>query len=99
VNVRDVAEANYNAAAVGVTGPFNIARGDRVTIKELVRMMYEIVGGTPHIEHGPPRKGDVRHSLADISRASAAFGYRPSVDLYEGLQEYLTWTRQDAPTA
>jgi UDP-glucose 4-epimerase len=55
--------------------------------------MYEVSGIQPAIEHGPPRKGDVRHSLADISAAREAFGYEPSVDLEEGLAEYMAWAR------
>ena len=47
------------------------------------------------IEYGPPRPGDVRHSLADISAARQAFGYAPAVDLLPGLQEYLTWAKSD----
>src|SRR5260221_657807 len=43
------------------------------------------------VEHGPPRKGDVRHSLADVSAARAAFGFDPDVPLEAGLREYMTW--------
>jgi nucleoside-diphosphate-sugar epimerase len=50
------------------------------------------------VEYGPPRKGDVRHSLADVSAAHAALGYTPSVDLEEGLAEYMTWIRRDSLT-
>jgi UDP-glucose 4-epimerase len=45
------------------------------------------------IHHAPPRKGDVRHSLADVSAAASAFGYRPTVELEAGLDEYMTWAR------
>ena len=46
------------------------------------------------IEYSPPRKGDVRDSLADISKARAAFGFQPVVRLEDGLAEYMSWYRR-----
>jgi len=95
VNVRDIAEANYGAAmSRGVSGAFNIASGTRVTINALVTLMIAASGLTAQVEHGPPRKGDVRHSLADISQARARIGFDPKVDLASGLSEYLRWARE-----
>jgi UDP-glucose 4-epimerase len=95
VNVRDVVQANYRAAmAAGVVGAFNIASGTRVTINELARMVCAAARIEGRIEHGPPRKGDVRDSLADISRAREAFGYEPTVDLATGLSEYMAWAKE-----
>jgi len=94
VSVRDVAQANIKAAlAEGVSGAFNIASGTRITINDLARMMYRHAKIEPRIQYGPPRKGDVRDSLADISAAHDAFGYTPSVGLDEGLAEYVEWAR------
>jgi len=97
VNVRDVAQANYKAAlARGVSGAFNIASATRITINRLVEMMVEMTieagGIEPQVEYGPPRKGDVRHSLADVSAARDAFGYEPVVGMKEGLAEYMAWS-------
>lgn len=95
VNVRDVAAANYAAGANrGVSGAFNIASGTRVTINDLVRLMGEASGLAPVVTHGPPRPGDVRHSLADISQAQTRLGFQPQVDLAEGLREYMRWARE-----
>lgn len=94
VNVRDVAEANLLAGThPSVSGAFNIASGTRVTINALARMVFEAAGVEPNIEYADPRKGDVRHSLADISKASNAFGYAPSVALPDGLVEYMAWAK------
>jgi UDP-glucose 4-epimerase len=94
VNVRDVAEANYRAGeSRGVSGAFNVASGSRVTINHLVRLMAEASGLTPDVVHGPPRPGDVRHSLADIGQARARLGFSPTVDLADGLTEYLQWAK------
>ncbi|HEX7778432.1 MAG TPA: NAD-dependent epimerase/dehydratase family protein [Vicinamibacterales bacterium] len=95
VNVRDVARANLAAAqTAGVSGAFNVASATRITINELARLVTGASGVPAVVQYGPPRKGDVRHSLADISAAAAAFGYRPSVTLDEGLREYLDWSKR-----
>ena len=94
VNVQDVAAANYRAGlAHGVSGAFNIASGTRITINRLASMIADLSGLDVAIEHGPPRKGDVRHSLADVSAARAAFGFDPTVTLENGLPEYMTWAK------
>jgi UDP-glucose 4-epimerase len=97
VNVADVAEANCRAALNrGVSGAFNIASGTRVTINVLADLVCRAAGAPTRVVHADPRPGDVRHSLADISAASAAFGYAPSVDLERGLREYMQWAKAAA---
>ena len=94
VNVLDVAQSNYKVALTeGVSGAFNLGSATSVTINHLVELMYEAVGQTPQIKYDLPRPGDVRDSLADVSAASAAFGYQPTVSLADGLIEYLTWSQ------
>jgi UDP-glucose 4-epimerase len=94
INVRDVAMANYRAGmSRGVSGAFNIASGTRITINRLAAMLAGASEMNVTIQHGPPRQGDVRHSLADVSAARAAFGFEPTVTLEEGLPEYLEWAR------
>jgi len=97
VNVRDVVQANIKAAhAVGVTGAFNLGSSDRITINRLVKLLNEVSGIEPKVQHGPPRPGDVRHSLADITAARDAFGFEPCVSLEEGLKEYMDWVKKEA---
>ena len=92
VNVRDVARANLLASeARGVSGAFNVASATSITINRLVELMSEASGLRPEVVYGPPRKGDVRHSRADITAARASLGFEPSVGLEEGLGEYMTW--------
>jgi UDP-glucose 4-epimerase len=100
VNVRDVAAANLGAArAAGVSGAFNIASGTRITINRLAELVTAASGHAATILHAAPRKGDVRHSLADISAARAAFGYEPRVTLEDGLPEYMVWASRALATA
>lgn len=94
VNVRDVARANYLASTVkGVSGAFNLGSATRITINHLVDLLRRYSGLTVDAEHGPPRRGDVRHSLADISLAKKDLGFRPSVPIEEGLPGYLHWAK------
>jgi UDP-glucose 4-epimerase len=96
VNVRDVARANYQAGmAMGVSGAFNIASGSAITINRLAGLMRELSRSDAPIEHGPPRTGDVRDSLADVAAARAAFGYAPSIAIEDGLAEYLDWAKKE----
>jgi len=96
VNVADVVRANIGAAAArGVSGAFNIGSGSRISINKLVAELKAASGLAPVVRHGPPRPGDVRDSLADISAAARAFGFTPRVPLREGLAEYIRWARQE----
>ena len=96
VNVRDVARANLLAAeARGVTGAFNVASGEAITVNRLVQLMRQASDIEPSVMNGPPRKGDVLHSRADISAAVAVLRYEPAVSLPEGLSEYMSWARSN----
>lgn len=99
-DARDVAAANIAAAQAEDTwGAFNIGSGERITINRLVELLGEVSGIVPKVEHGPPRKGDVRHSLADIAAAHRELGYLPSVDFQQGLFEYVEWARRQMRTS
>jgi UDP-glucose 4-epimerase len=96
VNVRDVAQANYKAGmSRGVSGAFNVGSATRVTINRLVELMIDACGIKPNVQYGPPRKGDVRDSLADVSAAKKAIGFVPSVTLEQGLKEYMDWAKKE----
>jgi UDP-glucose 4-epimerase len=96
VNVRDVARANFLAAqADGVSGTFNIASGTAITINKLADLMRALGEQDVGVEYKPPRKGDVRHSLADISKAGRLLDFRPNVDIEDGLKEYIAWAAKE----
>jgi UDP-glucose 4-epimerase len=96
INVRDVARANYVAGmSRGVSGAFNLGSATRVTINALVQLMIEASGIQPEVNFGPPRKGDVRDSLADVSAIKNALGFSPSVPLKDGIKEYMDWAKKE----
>lgn len=70
---------------------FNIASAKETTILELARMMQEIAGAPSDLIFKPPRKGDVRRSVADVSRARDELGLRPATDLRDGLSATIQW--------
>jgi UDP-glucose 4-epimerase len=64
---------------------YNIGNGAATTVLELVKVLNELLGTTIKPVHQPPRAGDVRHSLADITAARRDLGYQPKVSFREGL--------------
>jgi UDP-glucose 4-epimerase len=87
--VDDAVRANLLAAdAPGAAGAvINLAAGARTSVNELWQAIREILGSDLEARHGAAREGDVRHSLADLSRARRLLGYEPEVELREGLRK------------
>ncbi len=88
--VKHVVEANILACESDATGVFNIACGRRITINKLVDMINEILGKDVEPVYVASRAGDIKHSLADISRAKS-FGYEPKSNFKDGLKETIRW--------
>ena len=95
VYVRDVVEAMLLAAdGDSVIGQvFNIAGGKSIPILELVETLQRSFPESLDPVFDPPRQGDLRFSEADISMAERALGYRPRIDLQEGLGITVEWFR------
>ncbi len=85
--VENVVEANLLAmSAEGVAGrAYNIACGERTSLNDLVATIARVVDRPIEPRYGEQRPGDVRHSLADTSRAQEELGYRVNVSLEDGL--------------
>lgn len=96
VNVHDVANANIQAASMpSIKGVYNIGSGTRISINSLALLIQKASGITTQVQYGPPRPGDVRDSLADITAAKKAFDYQPDEDIYKGLLDYWSWLSHD----
>lgn len=99
INVADVARANLAAGLNrGVSGAFNLGSGESITINRLVDLMRESSGLKADVRHGPERKGDVRHSRADVGAIRQALGWEPRVGFEEGLRGYMAWAMRAFPT-
>lgn len=70
---------------------FNIGTGKSHTLNEVYATIAEHLGFTAKPIYGPPREGDIQHSLADISRATAELGYSPKAHFHEGLKKTVAW--------
>jgi nucleoside-diphosphate-sugar epimerase len=94
--IENCVEANLLACtAPGAAGQMcNIACGERTTLLEVVAVLAELVGRPIRARHLPERAGDIKHSLADISRARQILGYQAKVRFFEGLRRTLDWTRE-----
>ena len=85
VYVDDAVEAYLLAATTPeMHGALNVGSGVAVSVADLAREVLRQTGSTARLVHGPPRPGDIRHSVADTERIRA-FGYRVRVDLAQGL--------------
>ena len=70
---------------------FNVATGNRIALKEAVKILRETTGYTGGIKYAEERDGDVKHSLADISQARECFDYVPLVEFREGMERTVAW--------
>jgi UDP-N-acetylglucosamine/UDP-N-acetylgalactosamine 4-epimerase len=107
--VDNTVQANLLAAlATGTDAPnqiYNVAVGDRTSLNELYELLRaNLVGRCGHLQNAQPvrrefREGDVRHSLADISKAATRLGYAPEYRVREGLALCMDWYIADAGLA
>jgi UDP-glucose 4-epimerase len=91
VFVKDVVEANILAATHPATVGeiFNIGTGQENSIEQLTTIIGQISGRTSSVIYADPRRGEIRHSQANIEKARKMLGYNPETNLRDGL--VLTW--------
>jgi UDP-N-acetylglucosamine 4-epimerase len=98
--VEDVVQANLLAMftdhANALNAVYNIAKGEQTTLNELFELLREISGKNIKAVHGPERDGDIRHSLADISKAKTLLGYDPVTSPAEGLRKTFDWYKKNS---
>ena len=73
---------------------FNIATGRRATLNETFQLLKGITSYSGSPKYAPEREGDIKHSLADISKAETGLGYKPAVNFEEGLRRTVEWYRK-----
>jgi UDP-glucose 4-epimerase len=90
VFVEDVAASNAMALAADLRGHpdpiFNVSTGAGTSVNRLFQLLREAMGSTIDAVYGPPRPGDVRHSLLDSAKLRSTLGWKPSVQLPDGLR-------------
>ena len=97
--VANAVHANLNAClhAERAAGQvMNIACGDRISLNDLYALIAKHMGLDIAPTYGPTRAGDVRDSLADITRAQTLIDYNPSIEYDEGLRRTVEWFQAQA---
>lgn len=74
---------------------FNVATGARFDLNQTFQLLREITGYSGDVAYRPERAGDVKHSLADLSKAERLLGFKPCVDFEEGLRRTVEWYRKE----
>ncbi len=95
--IANVVKANLNAVetTTGIGQVINVANGERTTLNELLEILKRLTGRAEvKAEYKEPRAGDVKHSLADNTRAKEMLTYQTLVGLEEGLQLTIDWWKQ-----
>jgi nucleoside-diphosphate-sugar epimerase len=81
------------APAEAVGKVLNVATGRRFDLNHTFQILKKLTDYSGGVKYGPERTGDVKHSLADISRAEKYLGYKPQVDFESGLKQTVAWYR------
>ena len=101
--IDNAVDANLRAckapAAQAAGRMFNVATGRRVTLNETFKLLQGLTSYSGEPKYAEERGGDIKHSLADISSAESALGYKPSVDFEEGLRRTVEWYRGEVSPA
>jgi UDP-N-acetylglucosamine/UDP-N-acetylgalactosamine 4-epimerase len=96
--VENVVQANILAmleAEISQHEVFNVAYGQSISLNQLWQALNELTDQHIAPEYDPPRQGDIRNSLADVSKARTTLGYEPGVDLLSGLKITLNWYKNN----
>jgi UDP-glucose 4-epimerase len=93
----DIARANLLAATSDVTDEvFNIGCGTETSLVELAQALLRAMESTLPLEFGPARTVNaVTRRLADVSAAAERLGWKPEVDLDEGLRRLVAWWQEE----
>lgn len=91
IYIRDVVNANIKAAESDYNGIINVASGKKTTIKELYKIISETLGSNIEPKYLPERKGDIKHSLADVNNMKK-IDYKVNLNDFENqLKETINW--------
>lgn len=101
IAVADVAAANVRALTVPLAGAhvLNICTGRAVTLLEILSQLNAVGARAVPAQFGPPRFGDIPHSLGDPRRAAAVLGFTASTSLTDGLRALFAHAPASAPTS
>jgi UDP-N-acetylglucosamine 4-epimerase len=88
--------ALFATETAAVNQVYNIACGHQISLLELFNTLKKEAGSELQAIHGPERTGDVKYSLADISKAQTLLEYQPAVSVQEGLKRVFRWYKENS---
>ncbi len=89
--VKNIAYANYKAALSDATGVYNVAHGKTTTINELLEIICDIMGYDFNPKYMPMQSGDIKNSVADITKAQNSFEFETEHDFKKELEETINF--------
>lgn len=89
VAIEDIINSIHNAMEYTENGTFNIASGEKITIKELAKLMILLSNKTLDIEYVKSKKGDIKYSEADIQLAKNYLNYFSKIELKDGIKKLM----------
>ncbi len=95
--VENVIHANIlacKASSLAAGEVFNIACGQRITLNEVYNTIAKLLNKKSKPTYSNDRPGDIKHSLADISKAKTLLGYEPLFNFYEGIEKTINWYKE-----
>jgi UDP-glucuronate 4-epimerase len=72
---------------------YNLGESTTVELRRLIEVLEKALGKPAKLKRLPDQPGDVKQTYADIAKAKAALGYRPSVGIEEGIRRFVEWLR------
>jgi UDP-N-acetylglucosamine 4-epimerase len=97
--VANAVQANllslFTTNTTAVNQVYNIACGNQTSLQQLFEILKKEAGSNLDAAYGPERKGDVKHSLADISKAKKLLGYNPVILVEDGLRLTFKWYKKN----
>jgi dTDP-L-rhamnose 4-epimerase len=100
VFIDDVVQATAACLHSKETTPYavNVGSGERISVMHVAQAVNRFFGSRCKVSvNGAFREGDIRHGLADLTRASGILKYRPQVNFEKGLSRFLAWTEHSEP--
>lgn len=100
VYIDDVVSATLSAIHTPNPSSFavNVGSNERTTVKQVAELVNRYFGGKSKIRiSGAFREGDIRHGVADLTRAQSLLGYQPTIRFEQGLRNFLAWAEESEP--
>jgi dTDP-L-rhamnose 4-epimerase len=100
--IDDVVRATADSLSSSETNSYavNVGSAERVSVMQVAEAVNRYFGSKSKVQvSGAFREGDIRHGLADLTRAKSLLGYEPQVKFNEGLQKFLAWAEESEANA